>query len=95
MADGRASNGGHKTAGRKSKTEEQKINTIFTTALKELYKKDKPKDAKIEFVKTLLDSQRGQIFVAEHIFGKAKDIAETTLTMNDFNIKDLYKGENT
>ena len=76
MADGRASNGGHKNSGRKTKADEQKANTIFLTALRELYSKEKDDEAKVAFVKELLDSQRGQIFVAEHIFGKAKDIVE-------------------
>ena len=76
MADGRASNGGHKNSGRKTKADEKKANTIFLTALRELYSKEKDDDAKVAFVKELLESQRGQIFVAEHIFGKAKDIVE-------------------
>ena len=76
MADGRASNGGHKNSRRKTKADEQKANTIFLTALRELYSKEKDDEAKVAFVKELLDSQRGQIFVAEHIFGKAKDIVE-------------------
>jgi len=76
MADGRASNGGHKNSGRKTKADEQKANTIFLTALRELYSKEKDDEAKVAFVKELLESQRGQIFVAEHIFGKAKDIVE-------------------
>ena len=42
-------------------------------------------------VKELLESQRGQIFVAEHLFGKPKDTIHTTHTLNDFNIKDLIK----
>jgi len=32
-----------------------------------------------------------QIFVAEHIFGKPKETVETTLNVNDFNIKDIIK----
>ena len=63
-------------AGRPTKADEQKANTIFLTALRELYSKEKDDDAKVAFVKELLESQRGQIFVAEHIFGKAKDIVE-------------------
>ena len=76
MSDGRSTNGGHKNSGRKTKADEQKANTIFLTALRELYSKEKDDEAKVAFVKELLESQRGQIFVAEHIFGKAKDIVE-------------------
>jgi hypothetical protein len=96
MEDKRKNNGGHKTAGRKPKVEEQKVNNIFLQALKELYNKDTDDDAKIVFVKdTLLSSQRGQLFVAEHIFGKPKDIIEATHNVNDFNIKDIFKVGNT
>ena len=92
MEDKRKNNGGHKTAGRKTKVEEAKVNTLFVTALKELYNTDTDEEAKITFVKnTLMDSQRGQIFIAEHIFGKPKDIVETTHNINDFNIKDIFK----
>ena len=40
MEDRRKNNGGHKTnGGRKSKSDEEKVNTLFVNALKELYKK--------------------------------------------------------
>jgi hypothetical protein len=38
-----------------------------------------------------MDSQRGQLFIAEHIFGKPKEIIEATHNVNDFNIKDIFK----
>jgi hypothetical protein len=92
MEDKRKNNGGHKTAGRKPKVEEQKVNNIFIQALKELYSKDTEEETKIAFVKnTLMESQRGQLFVAEHIFGKPKETIETTHNINDFNIKDIFK----
>jgi hypothetical protein len=78
--------------GRPSKVDEQKVNTIFVNALKELYNTETDEEAKITFVKnTLMDSQRGQIFIAEHIFGKPKETVETTHNINDFNIKDIFK----
>ena len=87
-----ASKGGaRKGAGRKPKADEEKVNNLFITALKELYKKDTEDEAKVSFIKdTLLESQRGQIFVAEHVFGKPKDIVETTHNINDFKIKDIF-----
>jgi hypothetical protein len=92
MEDKRKNNGGHRTAGRKPKVEEQKVNNIFIQALKELYNKDTEDETKIAFVKnTLMESQRGQLFVAEHIFGKPKETIETTHNINDFNIKDIFK----
>ena len=92
MEDKRKYNGGNKNAGRKTKVEEEKINNIFIKALKELYNTDTEEETKIKFVKdTLMESQRGQLFVAEHIFGKPKEIIEATHNINDFNIKDIFK----
>ena len=91
MEDKRKNNGGHTTAGRKTKVEEAKVNTLFVQALKVLYKQDTDDANKINFIVDLLDSQRGQIFVAEHIFGKPKEIIETTHNLNDFNIKDIFQ----
>lgn len=66
--------GARKGSGRKSKADEQKANYIFVTALKRIYSKNTDEEAKIEFVKQLAESQRGQIFIAEHIFGKSPDV---------------------
>jgi len=63
-------------AGRKSKAEEQKVNTLFLNALKKLYKKDTDDKAKEAFIIDLSESPRGQMFIAEHLFGKPKEIAE-------------------
>ena len=84
---------GHKFGkGRPTKVDEQKVNTLFVNALKELYNTETDDEAKKTFVKnTLMDSQRGQIFIAEHIFGKPKETVETTHNINDFNIKDIFK----
>jgi len=92
MEDKRKNNGGHKTAGRKPKVEEEKVNNIFLKALGELYNKETEDETKIAFVKnTLMESQRGQLFIAEHIFGKPKETIEATHNINDFNIKDIFK----
>lgn len=90
-----ARGGKRKGAGRKSKVDEEKVNYIFLTALKELHSKETDTEAKIEFVKDLYESQRGQIFIAEHIFGKPKETVETTHNINDFDIKDIFKVGNT
>jgi hypothetical protein len=78
--------------GRPTKVEEEKVNNIFIKALGELYNKETEDETKIAFVKeTLMQSQRGQLFIAEHIFGKPKEIIEATHNVNDFNIKDIFK----
>jgi len=77
--DGRVNNAGvkgNKGGGRKSKVEEEQVNVIFLSALKELYKKDTDVETKKAFVKELAESQRGQMFIAEHIFGKPKERIE-------------------
>lgn len=76
--------------GRKSKADEEKVNTLFANALKTFYKVDTDVQAKEKLVHTLLESQRGQIFISEHLFGKPKEIVETTHNINDFNIKDVF-----
>ena len=71
--------GARKGAGRKPKADEEKANAIMLNALKELYSVDTDDEAKITFVKdTLMDSQRGQLFIAEHIFGKAPQEVKNT-----------------
>lgn len=71
-------NGGKRAgAGRKPKIDEQKANYLFATALRELYDTDIDDEAKVKFIKeTLMSSQRGQIFIAEHVFGKPKETIE-------------------
>jgi hypothetical protein len=84
--------GAREGAGRKPKVEEEKVNNLFSLALKELYDKETDDEAKIHFIKkVLLESQRGQLFVAEHVFGKAPQEIKQT----NFNIeaKDLDDAE--
>ena len=66
-------------SGRKKKVDEEKVNTIFLNALKTFYHVDTDDEAKEKLVHTLLESQRGQIFISEHLFGKPK---ETVLQVN-------------
>jgi len=76
--------------GRPTKVDEEKVNTIFSNALKTFYKVDTDTQAKEKLVHTLLESQRGQIFISEHLFGKPKETIETTHNINDFDIKSLF-----
>ncbi len=74
--------------GRPKKADEEKVNNLFVTALKRLYNKKTDDEAKITFIKdTLLDSQRGQIFVAEHVFGKApQEVVQTNFNLEEKDI---------
>jgi hypothetical protein len=80
-------------SGRKPKADEEKVNTIFSNALKTFYKVDTDNEAKEKLVHTLLESQRGQIFISEHLFGKPKETVETTHNINNFDIRDIFKIE--
>ena len=64
-------------AGRKSKKEEQKANFMFLTALKRIHSTEEDEEAKIKFIEDLYESQRGQIFIAEHLFGKPTERVES------------------
>ena len=77
-------------AGRKTKADEEKVNNLFINALKSLYSVESDNEAKETFIKdTLMESQRGQLFIAEHLFGKPKEIIDQKVTLNNFNIKDV------
>jgi septation ring formation regulator EzrA len=85
--------GARANAGRKTVASEQRVNDIFLSALKSLKSVETDDEAKIEFAKDLYTSQRGQIFIAEHLFGKPKETVETTHNINNFDIKDIFKIE--
>lgn len=78
--------------GRPAKADEEKANTLFIKALSQIYEKETEDEAKIEFIKNaLLPSQRGQIFIAEHIFGKPKETVDQNVNINSFELKDVIK----
>lgn len=81
--------GARANAGRKSVAEEQRVNEIFLSALKRLKNVDTDDEAKIEFAKDLLETQRGQIFVAEHLFGKPKETIDNNVNINNFDLKEV------
>jgi len=78
-------------AGRPSKVDEKKANAIMLTALSELHKTSSDDKTKIAFAKDLLEFERGKMFIAEHVFGKPKDVVENTHNVNNFDIKDIFK----
>lgn len=83
--------GARPNAGRRTVAEEQNVNKILLTALKRLKNVETDEEAKIEFAKDLLDTQRGQIFVAEHLFGKPKETIDNNHNFNGFELKDVIK----
>lgn len=72
--DGRG--GARPGAGRKPKADEEKTNQIFLTMIKDVKKVDTDDEARIELAKELFSFERGCMFIAEHVFGKPKEIIE-------------------
>jgi hypothetical protein len=95
--------GARANAGAPRKSEVEQSNFIFISAIKDVYNAENDEDARKEFVKELLTFERGKMFIAEHVFGKPKQIVEQTninieekdLTSDEIklirdNIKDAY-----
>ena len=80
MEDGRKNNGGHKTAGRKPKNEEEKQKYIFSQVLKRLTSNEDDDESKIEFLIDFSQEKEGKKFIAEHVFGKAPQVNENRNT---------------
>ncbi|CAB4148704.1 hypothetical protein UFOVP523_19 [uncultured Caudovirales phage] len=78
-------------SGRKSVDDEKKVSEILSGALKTFYKVDTDNEAKEKLVHTLLESQRGQIFISEHLFGKPKETIDSNVNINNFDIKDIVR----
>ncbi len=72
--DGRG--GARPGAGRKPKADEEKTNSIFLTMIKEVKNVETDDEARIELAKELFSFERGCMFIAEHVFGKPKEIIE-------------------
>jgi hypothetical protein len=83
--------GARENAGRKSVEEESKVKNIILNALKKIYSVTTDEQAKENLIITLMDSQKGQIFISEHLFGKPKETVETTHNINQFDIKEMFK----
>ena len=84
--DGRRNNGGHSTkgrAGRPQKVTEELANTRILRALKDLHKKETDEDNVNEFLVDFITTERGQMFIAQHLLGKPKEVTETIVTNAD------------
>ena len=81
-------------AGAKRKADIEKANEVFLSMIKSVHDVETDDEAKQELAKTLYSFERGQMFIAEHIFGKPKETIETTHNLNNFDIKDVIKFDN-
>ncbi len=64
-------------AGAKKKADVEKANEVFLTMIKNVHSVETDDEAKQELAKTLYSFERGQMFIAEHVFGKPKETIET------------------
>jgi len=78
-------------AGAKRKAEQAKTETIFLTMIKMVKDLETDEDARLDLAKTLYSFERGQMFIAEHVFGKPEQTIKQDLTLNDFSIKEALK----
>ena len=78
--------GARKGAGRPSKVDEDKTNNILLKAIKNVFSKENDEDARVAMAEDLLTFERGKMFIAEHIFGKPKEIKDINIT----DIKPLF-----
>jgi len=60
----------------KRKADIEKANEVFLSMIKIVKDVDTDEEAKLELAKTLYSFERGQMFIAEHIFGKPKKTIE-------------------
>jgi predicted DNA binding CopG/RHH family protein len=68
--------GARKGAGAKKKADVEKANEVFLSMIKSVHSVETDEEAKQALAKTLYSFERGQMFIAEHIFGKPKETIE-------------------
>jgi len=82
--DGRG--GARKGAGAKKKADIEKANEVFLSMIKSVHHVDTDDEAKQKLAETLYSFERGQMFIAEHIFGKPKEVIEQTIIDGSDNV---------
>ena len=66
-------------AGRPKKVDEELANTRIAKALKTLYKQEENEENINVFLVDFIPTERGQMFIAQHLLGKPKEVSETTV----------------
>lgn len=92
MEEKKETRGGKRpNSGAKKKADIEKANEIFLTMIKSVCQVETDEQAKGEIAKQLWSFERGQMFIAEHIFGKApQEVNQTNLNID---VKDLDSEE--
>jgi hypothetical protein len=78
-------------AGRKPVAEEKRVTDLIVKALKGYHSVETDEEAKEKFIIDLYGTTRGQIFLAEHLFGKPKETVDNNINLTDFNISELVR----
>ena len=89
MSENSTKGGAREGAGRKSKADEEKSNQIFLNMIKSVKNVNTDDEARLELAKELFSFERGQMFIAEHVFGKPKETIENI----NLNLTPIF-GEN-
>ena len=88
--------GSREGAGRKSIADKDRAVNVMVRALKAIYNQEEEEDAKQAFVMTLMKSERGRIFIAEHVFGKPTETINNNFSIADnFDITKIYDPKKT
>jgi len=74
-------------AGAKRKADVEKANEVFLSMIKEVHSVTTDIEAKKKLAETLYGFERGQMFIAEHIFGKPREIKDIDDVKDIFEIK--------
>ncbi len=77
-------------AGAKKKAEIEKANQVFLSMIKSVHNVETDEEAKRELAKTLYTFERGQMFIAEHLFGKPVQTIDNNVSVSNFDISKLY-----
>jgi hypothetical protein len=92
--DGRG--GARPGAGAKRKAEVEKTDAIFLAMVKDVKNVNTDDEAKQALAKELFTFERGQMFIAEHVFGKPKEKVDLTSgdePIKNFNLSNLSDAE--
>jgi hypothetical protein len=80
-------------AGAKKKSEVEKANHFFLSMIKLVHNVETDEEAKLELAKTLYSFERGQMFIAEHLFGKPVQTIDNNVSMSNFDITKIYDNQ--
>ena len=68
--DNKNHGGARKGAGRPTKNNEDKQNSLFLKAIKKITNEENDDDAQVQYIVELAESERGRIWIADKYFGK-------------------------